>query len=92
MQPFFSMSNLEDMYSNLPRALKTEVLVRTKFEDEEVLKKRQKLVETMKPSELASITSISDIPIPSALENIFKSSEKPAPPARKAKDIEEKRT
>ncbi|XP_059092500.1 uncharacterized protein LOC131887810 isoform X3 [Tigriopus californicus] len=86
-----SMSNLEDMYSNLPRALKTECLVRSKIEDEEVLKKRQKLVETMKPGELASITSISDIPIPSALENIFKSSDKPEPPARRNKDIEEKR-
>ncbi len=42
------------MYSNLPRSLKAECLVRTKVEeDEEVLKERQKTVETTRPAELA---------------------------------------
>ena len=83
------------MYSTLPRALKAEVLVRTKVEeDEEVLKKRQRMVETMKPAELASFHSIGDFPIPSRLENIFKSSEKEdkKPSRFKTKEeIEEKR-
>ncbi len=66
------------MYSNLPRSLKQECLVRTKVEeDETVLKKRQKIVETTKPAELAQFKSISDFPLPTALENIFKPSDKP---------------
>jgi hypothetical protein len=35
-----------------------------------------KLVETKKPAELSQITSLSDFPVPTALENIFKPSEK----------------
>ena len=45
---------VEDMYSNLPRSLKAECLVRTKVEeDEAVLKERQRVVESTKPAELA---------------------------------------
>ena len=65
------------MYSNLPRSLKQECLVRAKVEaNEDVLKERQKIVETTTPSDLAKFKSVSDIPIPSALENIFKTPEK----------------
>ncbi len=38
---------MDSMYDSLPRSLKTEVLVRTKVEaDEEVLKKRQQVIES----------------------------------------------
>ena len=75
--------NLEDMYNNLPRSLKSEVLCKVKVEeDEERLKKRQKIVETYKPSELGNINSLSDFPVPCALENIFKDNPK-APPRNK---------
>ena len=48
---------LEDMYSTIPRSLQTQLLVRAETDeaDEEVMKKRQKMVETMKPAELAEI-------------------------------------
>lgn len=79
--------NLEDMYSNLPRSLKAEVFVRSRvIEDDEVLKKRQKLIETKKPAQLAEFQSVGDFPMPTALEGIFK----PKAPKRKEKD-EEKR-
>ena len=85
--------NLEEMYSNLPRAFKSEVLVKSKVqEDEEKLAQRRKIVESMKPAELAQINSLGDFPMPSALENIFKSGgERPKPPSRKKQDLEEKR-
>ena len=78
----FSLSSrvkLDDMYGNLPRALKSECLVRTKVEeDENVLAERRKIVESMSPAELGQLNSLSDIPMPSALEKIFKTSEKSA--------------
>ena len=80
--------NLEDMYSNLPRSLKTEVLVRTVEEDPEILSKRKALVESKRPAELAQFESIADFPLPEVLEGIFK----PVPPKRRgSKDSEEKR-
>ena len=49
-----SRMNVEDMYSNLPRSLKAECLVRTKVEaDPEVLKERKQIVESSRPAELA---------------------------------------
>ena len=84
--------NLEDMYSNLPRAFKSEVLVKSKVqEDEEKITQRRKIVESMKPAELAQIKGLGDFPMPSALENIFKGSDRPKPPSRKKQDLEEKR-
>lgn len=75
--------NLNDMYSNLPRSLKSELLVKQCVEeDEEVIKKRQKMVESMKPSELGNINGLGDFPIPNALESIFKSGDKPVKPPR----------
>ena len=74
------------MYDNLPRSLKTELLVRTKVEeDEQVLKKRQEIVAANKPAELAQIGGLSDFPVPTALENIFKGAP-PKPPSRKGRD------
>ena len=87
----FRKMNIEDMYSNLPRSLKQECLVVAKVEDdEEVIKERKKIVETMKPSELSQLRSLSDFPVPSALENIFKTSDKPKAPPRKEKDAEKR--
>ena len=84
--------NLEDMYSNLPRAFKSEVLVKSKVQDdEEKITQRRKMVDSMKPAELAQINSLGDFPMPSALENIFKGSDRPKPPSRKKQDLEEKR-
>ena len=80
------------MYNNIPASLKQECLVRTKVEeDPEELKRRQNLVESKTPAELAKITSLSDIPIPATLERIVKSGGNPKAPSRRRADMEEKR-
>jgi len=70
-----SMSNLsmkDNMYSTLPKALVTqEVLVRARTEDPEVLKERRELTQSMSVSELAAISSLSDLPIPAGIERLF---------------------
>jgi hypothetical protein len=70
-----SMSNLstrEGMYSTLPRALTTrDVLVRSRTEDPEILKERRALAQSKSVSELAAITSFSDLPIPAAIERLL---------------------
>ena len=58
-------------YASLPQALKSEVLVRNRVEDPEVLKERQALVASKSVSELSRVTGPSDIPIPSALSNLM---------------------
>ena len=40
--------------------------------DDMTLRARQELVKTKSPAELASITSFSDIPVPSKIENLLK--------------------
>jgi len=70
-----SMSNLstrEGVYSTLPRVLTTrDVLVRSRTEDPEVLKERRALAQSKSVSELAAITSFSDLPIPAAIERLL---------------------
>ncbi len=88
-----SRMKVEDMYSNLPRSLKAEVLVKVKNEDPAVQKERQELVKTHTPGKLAEFHGISDFPVPSALENIFKGKpeEPEAPPRSRAEKDEAKR-
>ena len=66
------------MYATLPKSWKEQNLV-TKVKVEEDLDKlaeRQKLTQEKTPAELAQISSISDMPIPTALENFLKSDHK----------------
>merc|ERR1712223_1478637 len=68
----------ETMYATLPKSWKEQNLV-TKVKVEEDLDKlaeRQKLTQEKTPAELAQISSISDMPIPTALENFLKSDHK----------------
>ena len=74
------------MYDNLPRSLQQQLLVKTKAgQDEELIKMRQEIVATKKPAELSQIGGLGDIPVPTALENIFKTGP-PQPPHRKSRD------
>ena len=69
------------LYGTLPKSWREQKLV-TKVkveEDEEALAMRRALTESKTPAELARMTSIADLPIPSALENFLKS--KPKDPA-----------
>merc|ERR1712142_1123040 len=56
----------------IPDSLKTELLVKSKIEDPEVVAKNQELVKTKSVSELSQIRDISDFPIPAGIENFFK--------------------
>merc|ERR1711874_117145 len=58
----------------LPRSLvDTKLVTNAKVEeDEEVLEARRHLVDTKSPAELSTVTSLSDIPIPSGLQNLWK--------------------
>ena len=84
--------NLDTMYDNLPRSLtQQQLLVKTKVEaDPEVLEKRREIVATKKPAELAHIGGFDELPVPTALENIFKGGP-PTAPRRKSRDVEGKR-
>ena len=57
--------------------MKKEVLVRSKVEeDPEVLKERQDLVKSMKPSELGNIGGLSDFPLPEKLDTLMRPSKR----------------
>ncbi len=60
------------IYGTLPKALTTqEVLVRCRTEDPEVLRERRALTQSKSVSELAKITSITDLPVPRHIERLL---------------------
>merc|ERR1712184_92676 len=68
----------------------TLLITNSKFEgDEERLKERQELTRTKRPTELSQISSMSDFPIPTTVENLLKKKSEqtetasPPVPARK---------
>lgn len=76
---FFRHSDIEikstepfNIYSTLPRSLRdTKLVTNVKVEeDEETLKARQEMVNTKSPAELAQISGLSDLPIPSRLSRM----------------------
>ena len=76
------------IYATLPKSLKADVLVRTRTEDPDVLKERQALVSSKSVGELATLTSLSDIPIPATIENLI-SGKRPMSPSRKKAEAED---
>ena len=66
----------ETMYATLPKSWKEQNLI-TKVktdQDPELIAMRRELTQTKTPAELAQISSMADLPIPTALENFLKSS------------------
>ena len=61
----------ENIYATLPRSLKSEVLVRIRVEDPEVLATRQEVVQSKSVGELAQLNSFSDFPLPTPIEKII---------------------
>jgi len=85
-----SKMNVNDMYSTLPKSLTMELAVTTKVnKNQEEAYRRQQLTQEKTPTELGNIGSISELPIPSALQNIFAKSDAPEKPERK--NAQEKR-
>ena len=65
----------ETMYATLPKSWKEQNLI-TKVktdQDPDVIALRKELTQTKTPAELAQISSVADLPIPTALENFLKS-------------------
>ena len=78
-------------YDNLPEGLKTELLVKTKVEeDPEVLKERQEMTRSKTPSELAKIHGISDFPLPQKLDTLVRPSKRNLK-STKEKQLDKKR-
>jgi len=85
-----------NIYATLPKSLKSELVVRSRVEDPEVQVERKKLTESKSVSELAAITSLSDIPIPANIEKLIgkasattaaDSVESPRPESRSARQV-----
>lgn len=80
------------MYATLPKSLTMELAVAVKVNaNQEEVEKRKKLCQEKTPTELGNIGSLSDIPIPAPIQNLFSRSEAPSKPKRNSKDLTEKR-
>merc|ERR1712037_169975 len=86
----------ETIYETLPRSMReTQLITNSKFEeDEERLKERQELTRTKSPTELSQISSMSDFPIPTPVENLLKKKSEqtetaspPVPPRKRQEGI-----
>merc|ERR1712168_1089775 len=93
-----SKMNLTEIYAtlpkSLPKSLTMELMVTTKDEDQDLVASRKKLIEEKTPMELGNIGSISDLPIPAPLENLWaktKADDSNAPEKPKRRNLEEKR-
>merc|ERR1711990_1283825 len=90
-RPSSPQSFKETIYETLPRSMReTQLITNSKFEeDEERLKERQELTRAKSPTELSQISSMSDFPIPTPVENLLKKKSEqtetasPPVPARK---------
>jgi len=90
-----SRMNLNEMYATLPKSLPKaftmELAVSTKVENQAVVEKRKKLTQEMTPMELGNIGSISELPIPTPISNLFHKAANDTPTKPKRKNMEEKR-
>merc|ERR1712038_835374 len=95
-RPSSPQSFKETIYETLPRSIReTQLITNSKFEeDEQRLKERQELTRTKSPTELSQISSISDFPIPTPVENLLKKKSEqtdtaspPVPPRKRQEGI-----
>ena len=88
----FSKVNINDMYSTLPKSLKMELAVSVKVnKDPEEVERRKKLCQERTPMELGNIGSLSELPIPAPIQNLFSKSDADKPEKPQRKNMEEKR-
>jgi hypothetical protein len=76
------------LYATIPRSLKADVAVRAVTEDPELVRARRELLASKSVGELAALTSLSDIPLPEAIENLF-SGKKPKSSVGKENKVSE---
>jgi len=68
----FNLETLKNMEFSVPPSFKIELAVGSVVEDEEVARQHKELVETKSVAELSQLNSVTDFPIPDAIENILK--------------------
>ena len=60
----------EGIYDSIPASLKSELMVKTVEQDQELVAERQETIRTHTPAQLSEIHSLSDVPIPSFIQNL----------------------
>lgn len=75
-EPLDAAKWTENIYATLPRSLKSEVLVRTRLENPDVLKSRQEVVQSKSVGELAQVNSFADFPLPTPIEKMIQGQSK----------------
>ena len=80
----------EKIYGTLPTSLKkTKLLVKAECEDPEVQAARAEIVKSKSVHELSQVTSLSDFPVPEAIENMMKKKEKNLAPTERKKKFKD---
>ena len=59
-------------FMTIPSSLKSELLVKSKVEDPEIVARNKETIKNKSVSELSQIRDVSDFPIPDGIENFFK--------------------
>jgi hypothetical protein len=66
----------EQLYGSLPKSMTSEVFVKSKIEDPDVLAERRRLAQSKSVQELSQIHSLSEFPLPSPLKRMVSRSNK----------------
>merc|ERR1712233_190305 len=60
----------EGIYDSIPASLKSELMVKTVEQNQDIVAERQETIRTHTPAQLSEIHSLSDVPIPSFIQNL----------------------
>merc|ERR1712025_604615 len=60
----------EGIYDSIPASLKSELMVKTVEQNQDIVAERQETIRTHTPAQLSEIRSLSDAPIPSFIQNL----------------------
>merc|ERR1712038_2068915 len=70
----------EGIYDSIPASLKSELIVKSVEQDQELVAERQETIRTHTPAQLSEIHSLADVPIPSFIQNLTASKKNVAEP------------
>merc|ERR1712233_268909 len=60
----------EGIYDTIPDSLRSELMVKTVEQNQDIVAERQETIRTHTPAQLSEIHSLSDVPIPSFIQNL----------------------
>ena len=70
----------EGIYDSIPASLKSELIVKSVEQDQDLVAERQETIRTHTPAQLSEIHSLADVPIPSFIQNLTASKKNMAEP------------